>query len=286
MIGGEAEWWYEADGEARGPVPARELRSMIAAGALGSGSLVTPQGESEWGTVGDYAIRLGLDESERATGGVGLAPPPSGSPLAPSAVLAPTPEAPAPPLASVFARFGAYFLDLLLMPMTLYVGWIIWSIIIWPKGLSPGKQILRLRVINVGTRQPPGRATMALRELAAKHLLQVLSWWIITIVSGFMVLFSDTRQATWDKMVGTVVVDEGAGQPERTGWVLVGAFFSFLIAVFGWSPEGDMTVGALVFSVVWLALSAALAVAGIASLFRRGRGRRSGPSDAKDHRWR
>src|SRR5206468_6518647 len=46
------------------------------------------------------------------------------------------------PLASPGKRFGAYLLDLLLIIVTLVIGWLVWLFIDWGKGQTPGKQLL------------------------------------------------------------------------------------------------------------------------------------------------
>jgi uncharacterized RDD family membrane protein YckC len=53
--------------------------------------------------------------------------------------------------------------------------------------------------------------TMALRELVGKGILGSLTFGITTLVSCFMVLGA-SRQAVWDRVASTVVVDDPDGR--------------------------------------------------------------------------
>jgi uncharacterized RDD family membrane protein YckC len=113
----------------------------------------------------------------------------------------------APPLSSSGKRFGAYLLEILLMLVTLVIGWIIWSLIVWGKGLTPAKQLLRMQCVDANTGEVSGWGTMALRELVGKLILGNVTFGITTIIGGVMVLTDDRHQALWDKIATTVVVD-------------------------------------------------------------------------------
>jgi hypothetical protein len=68
------------------------------------------------------------------------------------------------PKASPQHRLGAYALDVALLLCTCFIGWIIWSLVIWGQGLTPGKQILRLRVVSSMTGQTASWGHMAIRQ--------------------------------------------------------------------------------------------------------------------------
>ena len=72
-------WWYEAGGEARGPVEYDELRAMIRQGVLQRDSRVIPEGGSHWATVADHQRDLGLGPPAGAYPPAGGYPP-AGSP--------------------------------------------------------------------------------------------------------------------------------------------------------------------------------------------------------------
>jgi uncharacterized RDD family membrane protein YckC len=108
-------------------------------------------------------------------------------------------------------RFGAYLLDGVLVFVTLIIGWVIWSLIIWSKGQSPGKSLLGMRCIRSDTGRCASFGDMALRELVGKGILGSVTFGITTIVGGIMIL-GDTREGLWDKMAHTIVVDDPTGR--------------------------------------------------------------------------
>jgi uncharacterized RDD family membrane protein YckC len=111
------------------------------------------------------------------------------------------------PLSSAGKRFGAYLLEALLYIVTLGIGWLIWSLIIWGNGQTPAKALLKMRVVRTDTGQVATWGTMALRELVGKWLIGTVTLGITTLVSCFMIL-GESRQGVWDKVASTVVVDE------------------------------------------------------------------------------
>jgi uncharacterized RDD family membrane protein YckC len=138
-------------------------------------------------------------------------PPPPPAPPVPPVTYASTTGMSVPasalPLSSAGKRLGAYLLDGLLAVVTLGIGWIIWSLVIWKDGYSPAKKMLKMRVIKVSTGQPATFGDMALRELVGKWVINGVTLGITTLVSCFMILGS-ARQGVWDKIASTVVVDE------------------------------------------------------------------------------
>jgi uncharacterized RDD family membrane protein YckC len=126
-------------------------------------------------------------------------PPPSMSP-------APPMSRPALPLTSKGKRFLAHLLEAVLVVVTLFIGWIIWSIVLWKKGQTPAKSLLKMRVVKADEYRPLNRGDMALRELVGKFLLSVIPFY--QLVSAVFVLFDDRNQAIWDKLVKSVVVDD------------------------------------------------------------------------------
>lgn len=69
------------------------------------------------------------------------------------------------PLASIRHRLGGKAVDLALSLVTLNIGWLIWSFVVWGQGQTPGKQILKLRVYDKTTGKPAKWGHMAIREL-------------------------------------------------------------------------------------------------------------------------
>ena len=68
------------------------------------------------------------------------------------------------PKASPQHRLGGIALDVALILSTCYIGWIIWSLVIWGQGLTPGKQILKMRVVSSITGQTASWGHMAIRQ--------------------------------------------------------------------------------------------------------------------------
>lgn len=69
------------------------------------------------------------------------------------------------PKASPQHRLGGYALDLALILSTCFIGWFIWSLVIWGQGLTPGKQILKMKVVASRTGYQATWGHMAVRQL-------------------------------------------------------------------------------------------------------------------------
>jgi uncharacterized RDD family membrane protein YckC len=110
--------------------------------------------------------------------------------------------------ASPGRRLGAYMLDVLLLIVTLVIGWLVWFCFSAPRGQTPGKQILNMYVMRAdGTRA--GGWYMWLREFIIKGLLfslvNALILGIGWLVSAAWCLWDDDRQCLWDKVGSTYV---------------------------------------------------------------------------------
>ena len=71
-------------------------------------------------------------------------------------------------LASVQARLGSFLLDLGLMIVTLFIGWVIWNLFTWKTGQTPAKRLLQQVVVDAKTGEVFTWSRMALREFAVK----------------------------------------------------------------------------------------------------------------------
>jgi uncharacterized RDD family membrane protein YckC len=142
-------------------------------------------------------------------------PPPAPPPSAVQTYGAPAGIPAGMELSSVGKRLGGYLLDLLLFVVTLGVGWIIWSLVVWARGQSPGKQILKMKCVKIKTGRRATWGTMALREFVGKYLVMSLisaaTAGIGTIVLYFMLLWTQKRQELWDFIADTIVVDDPGG---------------------------------------------------------------------------
>ena len=113
-------------------------------------------------------------------------------------------------LASKGKRFGGFLLDLLLIIVTLVIGWIIWWVILWKQGQSPAKSILKMRVYKLSEGRAANTSEMAIRELVGKWLLSFIPFY--QLVSAIIVLTDPQSQGLWDKIAGTVVIDDPDGR--------------------------------------------------------------------------
>lgn len=125
-------------------------------------------------------------------------------------------------LATFQHRLGAYALDLALAFLTLGIGWLIWSLIVWGQGQTPAKKILKLRVYAAdNTQRPATWGHMAVRELlllmaigiAAGVLnlitvvvgtIGIIAWYVMEIVW----YFTKGQRTLRDTLVKTLVVNE------------------------------------------------------------------------------
>lgn len=107
-------------------------------------------------------------------------------------------------------RLGALLLDLLLIFVTLSIGWLVWMMISWSKGASPAQSLLGMRVVDLRTGRAATWGGMFVRNAVCRGLLGALTLGVTTFVGGLMI-FGPTRQALWDRMAHTVVVDDPHG---------------------------------------------------------------------------
>ncbi|HEV3452209.1 MAG TPA: RDD family protein [Acidimicrobiia bacterium] len=123
-----------------------------------------------------------------------------------------TPLPPGVAVSTAGKRLGGYVLEVVLVIVTLVIGWLIWSLIVWGRSVSPGKQLLKMKVVKKDSGLRASYGTMALRELVGKWIVVNLVigslCGLVTIVLDFMLLWDKDRQQLWDKIAGTIVVDD------------------------------------------------------------------------------
>ena len=73
------------------------------------------------------------------------------------------------PLASQEHRLAAAAVDVGLIAATRIIGWIVWTLILWSKGQTPGKYLLKIRVLNEPTGTPATWGQMFIRQ-------QLIGW--------------------------------------------------------------------------------------------------------------
>jgi len=68
-------------------------------------------------------------------------------------------------LAPISQRFGGSLLGILLRSVTFQLGYLVWSIVLWQKGETPNKKILKMKIISSVTHKPITAKHLALRQL-------------------------------------------------------------------------------------------------------------------------
>ena len=119
------------------------------------------------------------------------------------------------PLSSIGKRFGGYLLELVLACVTLGIGWLVWACIVASKGQTPSKQLLGMRVVKPDTGHSLTWGGMFLREIVFRgivfSLLSMITLGVMGVVGPLLILGGTMRQTIWDRMAGTVVVDDPDG---------------------------------------------------------------------------
>ena len=112
-------------------------------------------------------------------------------------------------LASVQARLGSFLLDLGLMIVTLFFGWVIWNLFTWQTGQTPAKRILKQVVVDAKTGEVFTWSRMALREFAVKGAAGNIAGGAsngVTFVIDSLFVFRDDRRTVHDLIVGSKVI--------------------------------------------------------------------------------
>ncbi len=114
-------------------------------------------------------------------------------------------------------RLGGFLLGAALFVVTLGVGYVVWSLIVWRDGTTPAKKLLHMTVVSTETGQPATWECLVIREGVAKFLLCGMVIGSLLPGIGFALcalpIFGGARQTVWDKMTTTLVVDDPAGRP-------------------------------------------------------------------------
>jgi uncharacterized RDD family membrane protein YckC len=105
-------------------------------------------------------------------------------------------------MASRGMRLASWLVNLILMVLTLYIGWIIWWFIVAPRGQNPGKAILGLRVIRTDGRAVD-TGTMLVRGLVGFAFGLFV---IVQLADDLWLLWDKDAQTLHDKVASTVVV--------------------------------------------------------------------------------
>ena len=113
------------------------------------------------------------------------------------------------PLASVQARLGSFLLDLGLMVVTLFIGWVIWNLYTWKTGQTPAKRLLNQVVVDANTGEVFSWSRMALREFAVKGAAGNIVGGAtngISFVVDSLFVFRQDRRTVHDLIVSSKVI--------------------------------------------------------------------------------
>ncbi|MFH9979915.1 RDD family protein [Streptomyces sp. NPDC017179] len=112
------------------------------------------------------------------------------------------------------ARFVAYLLNLLLMVVTLGVGWLVWAMVTWSTdAANPGQKLMGLTVVKKDTGARLTWGDMFVRNfLLGGVVLGFLSGITLTIAAwvNLFKIFGSEKQNLVDSMAGSVVVRRAA----------------------------------------------------------------------------
>ena len=88
------------------------------------------------------------------------------------------------PKANPRHRLAGLILDVVLYCVTLGIGWFIWSLVVWGRGQTPGKQVLKMRVYDKTTGRPVRWGHMLIRQYLITASVGLLSWLIAVATGG------------------------------------------------------------------------------------------------------
>lgn len=132
-------------------------------------------------------------------------PPPPPPPSWSGGSFVPAGTSPAVAPVSVGTRVGASLLDVLLMIVTLGIGWLVWAVVLLKQSTSPAKKVMGLVIVDVNTGAPATMTQMVLREIVGKWVLGSVTG-VVSLASFVMLFVTPNRQAVWDYIGTTTVV--------------------------------------------------------------------------------
>ena len=118
-------------------------------------------------------------------------------------------------------RLAGYLVDSLVFVVSFGIGWLVWLLLVAPRGQSPGKQLLGMYIIrNDGTRA--GGVYTWVRELIIELLLfggvfAVLGAMtgglgqILWVIPALWCVWDTERQCLWDKVASTYIAHSPQG---------------------------------------------------------------------------
>lgn len=107
-------------------------------------------------------------------------------------------------------RLIAYLIESFLMSITLFIGWLIWSLFTWKEGTTPGHKMIGQKIVVYETGKAASWGRMFVREVLAKivaAILSIFTFGIPAIIDNIFIFRADKR-TLHDLIAGTIVVND------------------------------------------------------------------------------
>jgi uncharacterized RDD family membrane protein YckC len=109
-------------------------------------------------------------------------------------------------LATAGKRIGTYLLELVLAVVTLLIGYLIWTLIVWARGQTPGKQVMKMRIYHLQNQRAATWGQMFLRQFVGGIVNGIL---YIGFIVSVVFLFTDPlRRTVPDRIAGTIELND------------------------------------------------------------------------------
>ena len=95
---------------------------------------------------------------------------------------------------------------MVLIVVTLFIGWIIWAMTLSGKGQTPGKKLMGLTVIDEQTEKPMTMGRMFWMRGILGGFVAGLGAWVTLGILYFMPLWDKRNQNLWDRISSSVVI--------------------------------------------------------------------------------
>lgn len=108
------------------------------------------------------------------------------------------------------SRLAANLLDGFLMTITLFIGWLIWSAILWNEGTTPGHKLLKQQIIIEETGMVANWQQMFIREFLLKIVVNgfgLMFTFGLTYLVDALFIFREDNKTVHDLIMGTIVTD-------------------------------------------------------------------------------
>ena len=108
---------------------------------------------------------------------------------------------------SGWARFGAYVLEIVLVFVTLVIGWIIWALSLRGTGQTPARKMMNQRVWDLDANAPMSHGKMFLMRGIVGGLIENIAHFCTLYILAFMPFWDKRNQSICDKISGSLVVE-------------------------------------------------------------------------------